>query len=409
MLSSLEQFSNFEANTLITFGVLLLAGVFGGMAANRIAWMPTITAFMLVGVVFGPHGLNLLTQEMLNGSSMLVDIALGLILYKLGNMLHPNVLLKSHKTTLTSLAESSLTFFSTFAIVYLWGMGPIAAAFIGAIAISSSPAVLVHVAEELEASGPVTERAKLLVAINNLLSFIIFMMVLPFALSKGEASFGSVVIVPFYHLLFALSLGVSISFAAVQVAKMLKPHDEHYRFAVMIGAVMLTLGLSKMLSTPPLFSTLVLGIATRRFEKKRNKLSHVPLGEGGDLFLIILFVVAGAKLDVRDLAVAGVLPLLLFISRCLSKLAGVYALHPMTNHTPRDALALSLLLVPMAGMAIGLATTLQGVAPEIGGKLSAVVFAMVALFETIGPFAAVKAFTLADEVGDIDGEEKKPQ
>src|SRR5690349_12711880 len=102
--------SHVEPNTILVFGLLLLCGVLGGLLANRIKWMPTITAFMLLGLIIGPHGLGFITKTMMGESSVLIDIALGLILYKLGNMLHPRAMLKSKKLMLTSGAEAVLSF-----------------------------------------------------------------------------------------------------------------------------------------------------------------------------------------------------------------------------------------------------------------------------------------------------------
>ncbi len=92
---------HFHPNVIMVFGTLLLFGVAGGMIANRIKWMPTITAFMLLGVAIGPDGLGLITRGVLSESSALVDVALGLILYSLGNMLHPRAMLRSKKLLVT--------------------------------------------------------------------------------------------------------------------------------------------------------------------------------------------------------------------------------------------------------------------------------------------------------------------
>ena len=70
-----------ELNTLAVFGILLTAGALGGFLAHRWPWLPSITGFMFVGLVIGPSGLNLLTTEVLSDAHVLVDIALGLILY----------------------------------------------------------------------------------------------------------------------------------------------------------------------------------------------------------------------------------------------------------------------------------------------------------------------------------------
>ncbi len=63
------------------------------------------------------------------------------------------------------------------------------------------------------------------------------------------------------------------------------------------------------------------------------------------------------------------------------------------------ALAQGLLLVPMAGLAIGLVQTTAEVAPTLGPEVAALVLASVAVFETLGPPIAAYALRLAGEAG----------
>lgn len=395
-----------QPNALAVFGMFLLFGVLGGVVANRIRWLPTITAFMLLGLLIGPHGLGLITKAVLTNSYVLVDIALGLILYKLGNMLHPKAMLRSKRLLLTSVAESALTFFGVAWVMLYFSYNWVLAALVGAIAVSSSPAVLVHVSDELGAKGPVTERAKSLVAMNNLFSFLIFSAILPFALVTEERSLGAVFIIPLYRMAAAVIVGVAIGWVAVRITRFLRAEDEHYRFAIIVGAVMMTLGLSGMLGTSSLLAPLVLGMATRWFETSKNNLSKVGLGEGGDLFYIVLFVMAGAKIDPALLMATGVIPVFLVLVRCLGKFAGVFSIVRMSKFSWIQSTSTGLLLVPMAGMAIGLVATVSDLRPDVGGQISAIVFAMIATFETIGPFAAAYAFRLSGEAGKMDDVEE---
>ncbi len=386
-------------NAMLAFGMLLLLGVTGGLIANRIHLMPTITAFMLLGLLTGPHGMGLITAEMMQDAHIIIDIALGLILYKLGNMLHPEAMLRSKRIMLTSVMESLLTFVAVTLTVKLIGSNWTVAALIGAIAISSSPAVLVHVAEEMHAKGAVTTLAKSLVAMNNLFSFVIFSAVLPFAMAPETSGISAAILVPAYRLFGAAAVGIFAAWCAVRIARIFREEDEHYRFVVVIGAVMVILGTCTMLGMSALFAPLVLGIATRWFETSKHNLSRVGFGEGGDLFFIALFVLAGAKIDISALLMAGIAPVLLVAVRSIAKTAGVFVASQFTTVDTRQAAAASLLIIPMAGMAIGLAATLNTLLPAIGAQVSALVFGMVAIFETIGPFAATRAFVMSGEAG----------
>lgn len=396
--------SAIQPNVMVAFGILLLAGVFGGIVASRIRWIPTITAFMCLGVLIGPQGLHLLNKQTLAEASVLIDISLGLILYKLGNMLHPKAMMKSRRLIATATVEAFVTFTFVFTTVLLLGYGSTLAALIAAIALSSSPAVLVHVSEEMHAKGPVTERAKSLVAFNNLLSFIAFSIAIPFAIMRVEdAGMIDIIVVPAYRLMGAVLIGVLSGHLACQVAKRLKDDELHYRFVIVIGAIMLTVGLSSMTGVSALLSALVLGMTVRRYETSNSRLSRIGLGEGGDLFFIILFVMAGAKINFTDLWLAGLAPIFIALARVSGKFLAVFSVSPYTGQTSKQATGTSLLLVPMAGMAIGLVANTYELAPDIGARIGAIVFALVAIFETIGPFAAAYAFRMTGEAGKAEG------
>lgn len=394
--------SEIQGNTLLIFGLCLVCGVAGGMVANRISWMPTITAFMLLGLAIGPSGLHLISKPMLAEASIFIDIALGLIIYKLGTMLHPYAMIHSRRLMTIAIAEGILSYVLVFAAARFLGLESLVAAIIAAISVSSSPAVLVHVAEEMRAKGPVSYRAKSLVAVNNLLAFLLFSLALPFSMAGENVSALMMVGLPLYRLAGAVIVGIVVAWLAIQVVRRLQPQDEHFRFAIVIGAVMVTLGLCTMFNASALFSPLVLGIALRWFETSKHKLSQVPLGEGGDLFFIVLFVLAGAKIDLGNLVEVGIIPVILVLMRCIGKTAGIYGAGAMHGIEKTHSAATSMMLTPMAGMAIGLVATTSLFAPHAGTVIATIVFAMVAILETIGPFLVTHALRLCGEAGKLD-------
>lgn len=391
--------SDANVNITIVFGLCLVFGVLGGIIANRISWMPTITAFMLLGLVIGPSGFEMISAKTLKNAGVFIDIALGLILYDLGTMLHPRAMLKSKRLLTVSICECLATYIVVFLGANVLGLGILSSAVIAAIAVSSSPAVLVHVSAEMQASGPVSDLAKSLVAINNLVAFLLFSMALPFVIIGADKSFFAVFFLPLYKLAGALALGIGIAWVATRIAQMLRQEDHHYRFAIVIGAVMLTIGFSEMLGMSALFAPLVMGLATRFFESRHHKLSTVGLGEGGDLFFIVLFVMAGAKINVADLAHVGWIPVALALLRTAGKTAGVYVAGYIREKEEKTARAISMMLTPMAGMAIGLVSTTSVFSPELGSRIATLIFAMIVIFETVGPLLVTYALRLVGEVG----------
>jgi Kef-type K+ transport system membrane component KefB len=385
-------------NLMVVFGLLLAFGVLGGLLAARHRWLPTITGFMLVGLAVGPSGLGLLSHEALDGARVLVDVALGLILFKLGGTLHPMAMLRDRPLLLTSLAESLGTFFGILCLMLLIGVPVAVAVLVAAIAVSSSPAVLIHVAEELHARGPVLEKAKALVASNNVLSFVLFTLALPVALLGQQFDLQTSLLLPLYRLAGAVLVAAVVARVVTWVSGLTRPDEDHLRFALVVGAVLLTLGLSKALNVSGLFAGLALGIACRWMEA-RHPLTQVEFGGGGDIFFVTLFVFAGANLHLAAVLEQAPLALAFVLIRVLAKVGAVYGSQRAFGITARPAAAGGLLLVPMAGLAIGLVQTTTQLMPELGPKVAAIVLASVALFETIGPPLSAYAIRLAGEAG----------
>lgn len=386
-------------NTLFFFGFLLFCGALGGYVAHRWRWLPSITGFMVVGFVAGPNVLGVISEAGLAQSRIVVDVALALILYRLGLSIDTKRFREDRKLLIVSLAESTLVFAAVYFGLGLVGITGLEAAVIGTIAISSSPAVLIHVAHELKASGPVTERAMLLVALNNVIAFVAFAALLPALYSDAQAPLGVMVGAPLYQLLGSGALGLAMG-ALLHVAARKTKAAGQYQLALVIGAVMMTVGAALVLKLSGLFAPLVLGMAVRSMERAKL-IANIEFGASFELFFIVLFVYAGANLHVNELADYWPAVLVFVGARGIAKWLGVGAAAWGLGSTPRQAATTGLLLLPMAGLAIGLVNTTLGLFPEKGAVIGAIVLAAVALLETVGPPIAARALRWSgDSIGE---------
>lgn len=396
-----------QANTLIVFGLLLAFGVLGGLLAARARWLPSITGFMVFGLAVGPSGLGLLSQDALDGSRVLVDIALGLILFQLGATLHPVEAVRNRQLVVTSVAESLATFAAILALMVLIDAPLLVGVLAAAIAVSSSPAVLLHVADELHAQGPTVESAKTLVAANNVLSFLLFSLTLPLAMMGQQIDVQTSFLLPAYQMAGAVVVSVFVAWLVTSIARLTRHDEEHFRFALVVGAVMLTLGLAQAFKVSSLFAGLALGIACRWLQGS-TQLTRVHFGGGGDVFFVILFVFAGASLHLKEVATYAPVALAFVAARMVAKIGAVYACGLAFGSARKPALAEGLLLVPMAGLAIGLVQTTNQLMPELGGRIAAIVLAAVALFETVGPPLVALALRMTGEAGAALAAEDEP-
>lgn len=388
-------------NAQAAFGLLLFAGVLGGYLAHRISWLPSITGFMAVGLLIGPSGLNALTSEALDLAHPIIDISLGLILYRLGLTLDLRAMLRDRPLLVTGVLESTATFFCCLALLSWLGLPTLVAGLAAAIAVSSSPAILIHVAHEVGAAGPVTERAKELVALNNVISFFAFSALLPVGHLAVSSDWETALLHPAYQLLGSVALAAALAYLLVELARYTR-NAPQYRLALIIGAIMLGLGTAKALNLSALFVPLVIGIVVKTLEKE-DLLSDVTFGEAFELFFIVLFVYAGAHIDLGLLVELGWIAIALVIVRIVVKWLSVFGVSLAFGTAPRPATATGLLLVPMAGLAIGLAQTAHQLFALEAEQLMAIVLAAVAILETIGPPVAAWAFRFAGEVAANNG------
>jgi Kef-type K+ transport system membrane component KefB len=378
-----------ESNVLLFFGFLLFCGSIGGYLAHRWPWLPSITGFMLVGFIAGPNVLHLVSHEALAQSRVIIDVALGLILYRLGLSLDIKALATDRSVLAIALVESTLTFVLVYYGLAYVGINGLPAAVISAIAISSSPAVLIHVAHELGAAGPVTERTKSLLALNNVIAFAVFSALLPGLYTESGSSMGTTIMAPLYQFFGSAALGATVGFALHHAARHTK-HASQYQLALVVGAVTLTLGGSMLLKLSPLFAPLVLGAVVRSIERQ-NLIADIEFGPPFELFFIVLFVNAGAGLHIAEMinyaAAAGVF----LLCRAVAKCVGVTVTGLAFKLPARQALTTGPLLLPMAGLAIGLVNTMTDLFPKEAAIVGSVVLAAVAVLETIGPPIASRA------------------
>lgn len=397
-----------SSNTLFFFGLLLFCGSIGGFMAHRWSWLPSITGFMLVGFLIGPNVMGFVSYAELEASRIVVDVSLGLILYRLGLSLDIKQLVRDKSLLVISVVESAATFAVVYWILGWVGVIGLPAAVIAAVAISSSPAVLIHVAHEMGASGPVTDRAQSLVALNNVVAFMVFAALLPLLYAEGKAPIETVIGAPLYSFLGSAALGGVTGLMLHFTARKFKGATQ-YHLALVIGAVVLTLGAAMMLQLSALFAPLVLGVVVRGIERK-DLISDMEFGPAFELFFIALFVYAGANLHVDEIVQYAPAAAVFVLGRMVAKWLGVCSTSMLFRLPIRQATTTGLLLWPMAGLAIGLVNTTVALFPTHASVVSSIVLAAVAVMETIGPPIASRALRWSGDTleGDDSPEEGTP-
>lgn len=382
-------------NVITIFGITLLLGLIGGELARRIPFMPRISGYIIIGFLLGPDGLNIVNHSMLTTTRLFVDISLGIILFDLGRHLDFTWLRNDKGLLLMSIAESAITFtlisLMSYYVVHLaWLPSVLAACF----AMATSPAVVMLVAHDLSSVGPVTRRTLALTSLNNLYALIIFTFLLPLTQTTQVSS--SIFLSHASYLLFgSLILGLIVYLFVVLMARIIGKY-KHHQFVLLIGALIFTIGVTKILNLPTALSLFILGIFARNFDKK-HRLMEIDFGWSARLFFILLFVVTGTYLRLEGLKTATLAVLLFVFIRAISKPLGVWLFSGTSRLTTKQALSLGLALTPMAGLAISMSNVLEDFNPDVNRQIATIIASVVAIYEILGPIATQIAFIWTKE------------
>ena len=369
----------------LLFGVLLVAGMLGGEIA-RMVRVPRIIGYVVVGFLLAPFTQAMGMDSLLDEARIFVDLALGLVLFDLGRRMDLKWMKRDWTIAACGFAESLLAFSAVLATLLVFRFDPVEAGLAAAIAMTTSPAVLMLIVHDSGSDGQVTERAMNLTALNGLLSSILVTILLGSAHYEAHSSQIEIAIVqPLYLFLGSLALGAAMSWIARAIARHIEKTREVH-FALIAGMVVCAVGLATMLKLPVILALLSFGLFARNDDRSYDLL-NVNLAPVGRLLYIVLFVITGASLPLSSLVEGGAIGMLVALARAAGKFTGVLAIAPIGGLRIRQAIGLGAAVLPMSSLALLMQHDIVRLFPGFGSDLSAILLEAILVMEIAGPFA----------------------
>jgi Kef-type K+ transport system membrane component KefB len=386
-----------EFGEAAAFGALLLAGLLGGEIVNRLLALPRITGYVLAGIACGPVGLGLVQGPLLGEARVFVDLALGLIMFELGTRLDLAWLARNRWLSVAAVGESLGAFFAIYLALLYAGFAPLLAGCAAAVGTATSPPVVMLVAQELRASGQITERMLLFTAVNCAVAFVALTLLQPLVHLEYRADWRSALLHPVYVLSGAALLGFAACRIMLWLARWLGKREDR-QFVLQVGTIILVVGLARAADVTVGVALLAFGVFARN-KDFGHALLPLRFGYAGQLLFVVLFVLTGASLDFGFLAQAAGIAAAFIVARFLGKAAAVLAFGRLSGLRAGGAGLLSLSLLPMSGLAVVMVWDTAAMFPAFGTELAAVVLSAVAILELVGPLATQFALQRAGEAG----------
>ena len=397
------------AGVELAFGFLLLAAFFNSRVLHRLG-LPHLTAYLIAGIVAGPHVLDLVDHEMTDRLQIVSDVAVCMIALTAGAALN-FAKIRPMARTLASLVFLSVVVTAVVIGTAVFLVRPFmpwladmpltqalaVAMMLGVTLAAKSPAVVMALVSETRADGPLTRLVIATVVCADLAVIVCYAIVssLTSAALGGGVGVSSVAASVSYEIGGSMVFGLLIGAVIGTFLRNVKKGAE--LFALMVCLVVAEIG--ARIDLDPLIVMLTAGVwlengsrADARDLLRGFESAQLPV-------FLVFFALAGSHIELATLY-ASLIPIVILVAT-----RGVAFFVGFRVATERSGLQDSVRrlawigLVPQAGLALALALIIQKSFPAFGGSAAALLLGVVATNELIGPVLLRTVLVRSGEAG----------
>ncbi|HQY27567.1 MAG TPA: cation:proton antiporter [Burkholderiaceae bacterium] len=373
---------------------IVVAGLLGEFVFRTFR-LPRVVGYAAVGTIVSAFGPGLDGGTLRPGFRLIVDLALALLLFELGSRINLRWLRANPWLLVTSLAEAVLSFVAVCLTLLFLGVEARVAAAVATILIATSPAVVMRVASEFNASGQVTERMIVLTGLNTFYAVLASKFIVGWLHAELGGSWFRSIAHPLYMLAGSAIVAALLAFSVSMIARRLDLRNENSAL-LLLGMILLALSITKMANLSTLLVPLLAGLMLRN-STERPWIWPRHFGTAGGALVLLLFVITGSVWSLDALMAGAALGAAVIVARVAAKMLVTVSLGRPSGLSVKQAAALGFALMPLSGAALVLTADLQAVYPEFAAQLTGIVFSAVAVLELLGPIAVQAALRYVNE------------
>lgn len=380
---------------LVTFGGLFLLGLLADLLGRNTP-LPRVTLLIIAGFVIGPSVLDWLPAFTDRWFPVLTDVALAMIGFLLGQKLTRRSLRKLGRPVLyMSVGEVLTTALLVTSVLAVAGVPLEIALMLGGVAPATAPAATVDTVEQVGARGKFTDTLLGIVAVDDAWGLIIFSLLLAAAQAvAGGDGYGDLLLSGFWKVAGAGLLGAVVGLPMAYLTGRLRPGEPTQAEA--LGFIMLCAGLSIWADVSHILAAMMLGAMVANFARHHQRPFHEIKGIEWP-FLILFFLLSGARLEIEALAQVGVVGAGYIALRVVGRIIGTYLGGRLVGVEPGLRRWMGVALMPQAGVAMGMALLAVQTFPDYEDVILPVILGSTVIFELAGPVATRLALVRVGE------------
>lgn len=381
---------------ILSLGILYLLGLGAARLSAKLR-IPRVTGYLMMGLLAGPSVAELadtpavISIPQLDDLIPLHDFILGLIVLTIGGSFQPRLARKlGARLFRISLLEVGITALFTVGLTLLAGASPLAAGFLCLMAITTAPAATQMVMREYESEGPLSDTVLPLIAVDNFVAIIAFILLKNSTLAN-VFSVRDTVLQIFGPISLGLLFGTLLAIMDQRLTRKVE------RQILILASVAALVGLCSFLTVSSMLATLIAGLVLVAASPHERRMLQ-DLAEIDYPLYAIFFIMAGARLHLEYLPHMGAIGVAYIVARTAGKYLGCRAGAKSVGASSTIRIWLGPAMLAQAGLAIGLANTLAREWGVDGRHIQNVVLAAVVVFEGIGPVFTRIALKSAGEI-----------
>ena len=404
--------------SILIFGVILIAGYFMGEIATKIK-LPRVTGYILAGVLLNPSVFNFIPKDFINHTNLITNISLSIITFSVGGTLSYYSIKKLGKGILfITLFEAQFAFLSVFVgflvvtpffihipdATWLTIFIPISI-LIRSLASPTDPSATLAIVHEYKAKGDVTSTIMGVAAFDDALGIINYSIAIAiagaFALNNSF-SMTSTILELSITIGGAIILGTLFGFIFNAIMSIIKKDTDGALIVCIFGLLLICFGTATLLGVDELLATMMMGVIVVNFNSRKNKIFQIIEQNTEELIFVLFFTLSGMHLDFSVLSSSYILVLFFVVFRIIGKFLGTFLGASISKSSTVVKKYTASGLIPQGGIVIGLALMLkQNPAFEnISNIILTIIIGTTIIHELIGPVLAKIALKKAGEINN---------
>jgi Kef-type K+ transport system membrane component KefB len=384
----------------VQWSVLLALAAVAGHLVQRIAGLPKVIGYSMVGALAGFAGFTGAVWPLQGIGLFLLELGVAVVLFEAGGRIPLRWFRHNPMVLVQSLLESGLTLMTVYYAMHYMGVRDDVAQPLAMLAMAASPAVLARVLIDTHASGPVSERAVVLSTLSTLYALTLCSASAGM-MSRGEKVMSSIALsTSFYPVLVVLGLSVVVAAALALVLRtalrVMSPTSENTAI-LLLAVIAAGAALAAHFGGSAPLAALLGGMMLKQLNPRPWSWPR-QMGTASSMLTMLMFVLVSVVAAQADWGgpVAALVAVLVGV-RVLAKIVGVALGNVGSGASWQQALWVGCAMSPMSSVALLLASTFIVAAPVLGAQIASIALPAILLMEILGAVLATLAITRAGE------------